>query len=161
MAYDDVKEHEGRTYAGMPVGGEHIWDYPDGRWHERKVDPERWDFTFRSTKRRTRPAPEGSGAPVGTEYHWYMLAHQRVRKLDADTYATFMEGVKHKVAHKRPHWHRWSSEYPGRPSERERVLGILDAAAAQLRAQPEPQRRLEHFFAGGGTPDEGAALDEA
>jgi hypothetical protein len=27
----------------------------------------------------------GSGAPIGTEYHWYILAHQNVRKLDANT----------------------------------------------------------------------------
>jgi hypothetical protein len=29
-------------------------------------------------------APEGSGVPVGTEYHWYVLAHQNVRKLNAN-----------------------------------------------------------------------------
>lgn len=133
MAYDDVKEFRGRAYTGMAVGGEHAWIYPDGLWRETKVEPEKWTFTFESIKRRERSAPVGSGVPVGTQYHWYVLAHQRVRKLDADTYATFMEGVKHKVAHRRPNWRRWSTELPGRPSEPERLLAILEAAAAELR----------------------------
>ncbi len=28
MAYDDVKEFNGRKYMGMPVGGRHVWSYP-------------------------------------------------------------------------------------------------------------------------------------
>ena len=31
----------------------------------------------RVTKRRAGHAPEGSGVPVGTEYHWYIVAHRR------------------------------------------------------------------------------------
>ncbi|HYS71321.1 MAG TPA: hypothetical protein VEM95_02765 [Thermoplasmata archaeon] len=131
MGYDDVKEFRGRAYTGMPVGGEHSWIYPDARWKERKVAPDRWEFTLESIKRREQHAPDGSGAPVGTEYHWYILAHQRVRKVDADTYTTFMEGVKHKVAHRRPNWRRWSTEIPGRRTERETVVGILEAALAE------------------------------
>lgn len=134
MGYDDLKEHGGRTYTGMAVGGEHAWVYPHGLWRERKVAPDRWEFTFSSLKERERSAPVGSGAPPGTQYHWYLLAHQRVRKVDQDAYSTFMEGVKHKVAHKRPHWHRWSSEYRDQPSARERVVAILEATLARLRA---------------------------
>jgi len=153
VAYDDLKEHEGKAYSGMRIGGQHAWDYPDGVWKERKVAPDRWDVAFASTKRRQHRAPPGSGAPPGTEFHWYLLTHQRVRKVDADTYETLMEGAKYKVAHKRPHWKRWSSEYPGRPSERERVIAILRATLAQLEEEQRRERpSLEQFGLSAGTP---------
>ena len=44
---------------------------------------------------------EGSGVPAGTEYHWYILAHQNVKKIDANNYTTSMIGLKYKLAHKR------------------------------------------------------------
>ncbi len=133
MGYDDLKQFEGETYAGMTVGGEHTWLYPNGLWRETKVAPDRWEFTFRSIKERERSAPAGSGVPVGTEYHWYILADQRVRKIDADSYTTFMSGVKYKLAHKRPHWRKWSSEYPEQPSETEKLIDVLEETLARLR----------------------------
>ena len=133
MAYDDVKEFEGETYSGMAVGGEHTWLYPNGLWKETKVAPDRWDFTFSAIKERERSAPPGSGVPVGTQYHWYILADQRVRKIDADSYTTFMSGVKYKIAHKRPHWRKWSSEYPEQTSETEKLIDILEGTLARLR----------------------------
>ncbi len=133
MAYDDLKEFNGRGYTGMPVGGHHTWIYPNGLWRETKVAPEEWEFTFSSIKTRERRAPPGSGVPPNTQYHWYILAHQRVRKIDADSYTTFMSGVKHKLAHKRPAWRKWSNEYPDQPSERERIVAILEATLARLR----------------------------
>lgn len=117
----------------MAVGGRHIWEYTGGLWDERKVAPDRWDFTFSSQKRRTRGAPEGSGVPPGTQYHWYIMAHQRVRKLDQDAYETFMEGVKYKVAHKRPHWRGWSTEYPDHEPEREILARILEEQLVKLK----------------------------
>ncbi|MFO1535573.1 MAG: hypothetical protein ABR586_07915, partial [Thermoplasmatota archaeon] len=83
--YGDPKEFKGRQYHGMKVGGVHKWDYPDGVWEERKLDPQRWQVTFRSLKRRRGRAPRGSGAGVGSGYHWLIVAHQWVRKLDANT----------------------------------------------------------------------------
>ena len=133
MAYDDVKEFEGHAYTGMSVGGQHEWIYPRGVWKERKAAPDKWEFTFASLKQRARSAPAGSGVPPQTQYYWYILADQRVRKIDEDTYATFMSGLKYKVAHKRPHWRRWSSEYPEQPSARERILAILETNLAQIR----------------------------
>ncbi|MGQ9582154.1 MAG: hypothetical protein ACUVV6_01395 [Thermoplasmatota archaeon] len=135
MAYDDLKRFGERIYSGMPVGGRHVWEYPNGLWRERKVAPDRWEFSFSSMKRRATAAPEGSGAPPGTEYHWYIMAHQRVRKLDRDAYETFMEGVKHKLAHKRPHWRGWSTDYPGRPSERQMLMAILERALYELKGE--------------------------
>jgi hypothetical protein len=139
MAYDDLKEFEGETYTGAAVGGEHTWLYPNGLWRETKVAPDRWDFTFQSIKERERSAPPGSGVPVGTQYHWYILAHQRVRKIDADSYTTLMSGVKYKIAHKRPHWRKWSSAYPDQPSETEKLINVLEETVARLReSTPAP-----------------------
>ncbi len=149
MGYDDIKEFRGEKYMGMPVGGQHRWVYPRGVWRERKVAPDRWEFTFSSMKERERDAPPASGALPDTQYHWYILGHQRVRKIDQNTYSTFMSGVKHKVAHKRPHWRKWSSQYPDQPSERERVIAILEAALAQLQGdrvqEAEPRVRVDAY----------------
>lgn len=134
MAYDDLKEFDGETYSGMAVGGEHVWIYPNGLWRETKVSPNRWEFTFASLKEREQSAPIGSGVPPGTRYHWYILAHQRVRKIDADTYHTFMEGTKIKLAHRRPHWTKWSDEYPGQVPAEEAVRLVLEETLEQLRA---------------------------
>ena len=134
MAYDDLKESGGKVYSGMSIGGEHTWLYSDGLWQERKVSPERWTFTFSSLKKRTRCAPEGSGAPAGTCYHWFILAHQKVRKRDKDTYETFMEGIKFKVAHKRPHWRGWSTDYPDHEPERAILIRILEEELARLKS---------------------------
>jgi hypothetical protein len=138
MAYDDLKQFGAGTYSGMAIGGEHTWLYPDGLWKERKVAPDRWTFTFSSPKRRTRHAPEGSGAPVGTGYHWFILAHQRVRKRDSDGYETFMEGVKFKIAHRRPHWRHWSTDYPDHEPEREILIRILEGELERLRSGGVP-----------------------
>ena len=133
MAYDDVKEFNGRKYMGMPVGGRHVWSYPNGTWKEEKVDPDAWVFSFESIKKRIRAAPERSGAPANTEYHWYIQADQRVRKLDKDTYETLMGGVKHKLSHKRPHWRKWSSQYEDNISDRDRVIMILEDMLDKLK----------------------------
>lgn len=133
MGYDDLKEFDGEEYTGMPVGGQHSWLYTNAVWREQKVAPDRWEFNLTSVKRRQRPAPPGSGASLLSEYHWYLLAHQWVRKIDADSYTTFMSGVKHKIAHRRPHWRQWSSEYPGNDSDAERVIAILEATLDRLR----------------------------
>jgi len=138
VAFDDLKEFDGKVYTGMAIGGEHLWVYPEGIWQERKVSPDRWTFTFSSLKRRARSAPDGSGAPVGTGYHWYILAHQRVRKRDRDTYETLMEGVKFKVAHRRPHWRGWSTEYPDHEPERVILIRILEEELERLKCGTGP-----------------------
>ena len=80
-----------------------------------------------------------SGVPPGTQYHWYIMAHQRVRKLDQDAYETFMEGVKYKVAHKRPHWRGWSTDYPDQEPERAVLIRILEEQLAELKSGVERQ----------------------
>lgn len=135
VAYDDLKDFKGQGYTGMPVGGRHSWIYPKGLWRESKVSPDQWEFTFASDKEREQSAPVGSGAPPGTQYHWYILAHQIVRKIDEDTYSTFMSGLKYKLAHKRPHCRRWSCQYPDQMPEGERVMAILEATLLRLREE--------------------------
>lgn len=131
MTYDDLKRHRGDIYSGMPVGGGHCWNYEGGRWEETKVAPDRWVFEFRSQKYRKKPAPKGSGAAPNTGYHWYILADQHVRKVDKDSYDTLMIGLKFKIGHRRPKWHRWSYDYPGQASYRDRVRDILRGAMGE------------------------------
>jgi hypothetical protein len=133
VEFDDLKKFRGQVYSGMPIGGTQIWEYPAGIWQEQKVAPDRWLFSFLSDKKRVQKAPEGSGALPGTWYHWFILAHQQVRKVDQDTYETVMEGVKYKVAHKRPHWRGWSTEYPDHVPERDILIRILEEKLVELK----------------------------
>jgi hypothetical protein len=93
----------------MKVGRSHKWYYDAGEWNEKKITPGKWEFTYAVNKKRVGHAPEGSGVPVGTGYHWYLLAHQNVRKLDANNYSTSMTGLKYKLAHKRAENKKWSA----------------------------------------------------
>lgn len=144
MSFDDPKEFQGRPYSGMMVGAAHDWDYRDARWRERKATPDRWEVRFSASKHRRRWAPEKTGAAPGTCYHWFILGHQRVRKVDANTYQTLLEGTKWKVGHRRPHWRKWSSEYPEQPSARLKLIDILEQALLELRdAEAEREPSIE------------------
>jgi len=77
-------------------------------------------------------APDGSGAPTGTEYHWYILAHQNVRKLDANEYITSMKGVKYKLAHRRTMNEEWSANGRG---QLRKLIAILEENIIQLRQE--------------------------
>ena len=133
--YNDFKKHNDQLYTGMSVGATHDWVYQDGTWSERKISPEEWLFRFSCTKGRSKAAPVGSGAALGTEYHWYIIADQRVQKLDADHYRTLMEGMKFKVGHKRPHWRSFSYEYPEQMSYRQKVISVLEDTLTRLKQE--------------------------
>lgn len=79
--------------------------------------------------------PEGSGVPVGTEYHWYILAHQNVRKLNANDYITSMTGLKFKLTHKRADMDKWSRTAP---TQRKHLVSFLKDIIAQLEEDPVP-----------------------
>jgi hypothetical protein len=133
-SYDRFKEHEGKRYTGMQIGRGHKWQYDAGQWTEKKVTPDKWEFQYSVVKRRKGRAPEGSGAPVGTAYDWYILARQVVTKLDANSYTTEMAGVKYKVAHKRADKTSWSASDRAR---RKRMVQILREVIAEIeRGQP-------------------------
>nr|MDO8111156.1 hypothetical protein [Candidatus Sigynarchaeota archaeon] len=142
--YDAVKSHDGKAYTGMTVGGKHSWKYDGGRWDETKISPDKWEFTFTCDKQRLHHAPEGSGALPDTEYHWYIIADQKVIKVDEDTYHTAMAGVKFKVGHKRPQWKTWSYNYHGECYE-DIAIKILEGIIEDLKAR-KAKRGLDFFL---------------
>jgi hypothetical protein len=131
-SYNQFKEFEGKKYTGMKVGRTHKWYYDKGEWKEKKVTPDKWQFTYNVTKRRAGIAPEGSGVPLGTEYHWYILANQNVKKIDANSYTTSMIGLKYKVAHKRAEKNSWSSS---EDAQRKRLIEILQRSIEELKTE--------------------------
>jgi hypothetical protein len=131
-SYNQFKEFEGKKYTGMKVGRTHKWYYDKGEWKEKKVTPDKWQFTYNVTKRRAGIAPEGSGVPLGTEYHWYILANQIVKKIDANSYSTSMIGLKYKVAHKRAEKNSWSSS---EDAQRKRLIEILQRSIEELKTE--------------------------
>ncbi len=132
--FNKVKEYKGKKYTGVKVGHGHKWQYEAGEWKERKVTPDKWKFTYKVGKRRAGNAPEGSGAPVGTQYHWYIIADQVVQKLDANNYSTEMTGTKYKIAHKRFDKENWSA-----PDEKQKknTIKALKEMIAELETAPE------------------------
>ncbi len=131
-SYNEFKRFEGKQYTGMKVGGSHKWYYDKGEWKEKKITPDKWEFNYAVTKRRAGHAPEGSGVPVGTEYNWYILAHQNVRKLDANNYSTSMTGLKYKLAHKRAEKENWNITDN---AQRKRLIQILQELIDQLKGE--------------------------
>ncbi|KJK74042.1 hypothetical protein H634G_10667 [Metarhizium anisopliae BRIP 53293] len=132
--YNSLKSFNGQYYSGMAVGGSHTWNYEDGVWHEVKAEPDLWKIDYTTNKKRARKAPERSGAPVGTEYHWLIVAHQHVRKVDANTYETHLEGSKYKLAHKGATSNSWS--IPTVKRQRERELELLEDAKRRVQGLP-------------------------
>jgi hypothetical protein len=130
--YNEYKEFEGRKYTGMKVGRSHKWYYDKGEWKEKKITPDKWEFTYAVNKKRAGQAPEGSGVPVGTEYQWYILAHQNVRKLDANSYTTSMTGLKYKLAHRRAEKEKWNATDN---IQRKRLIQILQELIDQLKKE--------------------------
>jgi hypothetical protein len=135
VTYDQFKEFEGQRYTGMKVGRSHKWYYDKGEWHETKITPDLWELSYAVTKRRAGKAPEGSGVPVGTAYHWYIFAHQNVRKLNEDDYTTSMTGLKLKLAHKRADTDKWSVSAK---TQRKHLVKFLQELIVQLEKEPIP-----------------------
>jgi hypothetical protein len=129
VSYDAFKEYEGRRYTGMRIGRGHTWRYDPGNWKETKITPDLWQIRFDVTKRRAGRAPEGSGVPVGTDYHWYIVGHQYVCKLNANDYTTSLTGLKFKVAHKRADTGAWSAT-PA--TQRKRMITFLKQVIEEL-----------------------------
>ena len=136
--YNEFKEFEGRRYTGMKVGRGHRWNYDPGVWTEKKVAPDRWEIDYAVTKRRAGKAPEGSGVPVGTGYHWYILAHQNVTKLNANDYSTSLKGMKFKLAHKRADKETWSASTQAQRRQLIKILqGVIQDLEHQMAAEAE------------------------
>jgi hypothetical protein len=136
VSYNEFKEYEGQRYTGMKIGRSHKWYYDPGEWKETKVTPDLWQISYAVAKRRAGHAPEGSGVPVGTEYHWYVLAHQNVTKKSANDYTTSMTGLKFKIAHKRAGSDSWSATPR---AQRRRMITFLQSVIADLEKQNESE----------------------
>src|SRR5688500_14820495 len=119
----------------MKVGRSHYWNYDQGQWKETKVTPDLWTISYAVTKRRKGQAPEGSGVPVGTEYHWYIMAHQNVRKLNANDYSTALTGLKYKLAHKRADKEKWSTTIK---TQRKNLVKLMEELIKELKKEPIP-----------------------
>lgn len=153
-SYDKFKEYDGKVYSGMQIGRSHHWKYDAGDWRETKITPDLWEISYAVTKRRKGHAPEGSGVPVGTGYHWYILAHQHVEKLNANDYSTSMTGLKFKLAHKRVSKNKWSVSAP---TQRKHLIRFLKDIIAQLERDPIP---LEFEYDGTTYKGEGVPIAE-
>ena len=129
----------------MKIGRGHKWHYDQGVWNEKKITPDEWEVNYSVTKRRAGKAPEGSGVPVGTQYHWYIIAHQIVSKLNANDYSTSMTGVKFKLAHKRADKETWSASTR---AQRKKAVQILRQVADELEQQMvEEEKKVTPFRA--------------
>lgn len=150
--YDAFKEYEGRRYTGMKIGRSHKWNYDPGVWKETKVTPDEWQIEYAVTKRRAGHAPEGSGVPVGTGYHWYILAHQNVTKLNANEYSTSLTGMKFKLAHKRADKDTWSASPQ---AQRRHLIKILKQVIEDLEqgAAVDSQPSIDGKPSADGKPD--------
>lgn len=133
-SYNRFKEFEGQQYTGMKVGRSHKWYYDKGEWKDKKITPDEWEINYAVTKRRAGHAPKGSGVPVGTEYHWYILAHQHVRKLNANDYSTTLSGLKFKLAHKRFDKASWSAS---EKAQKKKLIKIFQQMIARLERELE------------------------
>jgi hypothetical protein len=134
-SYNKFKKFEGQQYTGMKIGRSHKWYYDKGEWREKKITPDLWEISYSVTKRRAGKAPEGSGVPVGTEYHWYIISHQNVKKINANDYTTMMSGLKYKLAHKRANKDKWNTTAK---TQRKRLIKFLQEFIAQLQQEPVP-----------------------
>jgi hypothetical protein len=131
--YNEFKKFEGQQYTGMAIGRSHKWYYDKGEWKETKITPDLWQISYAVTKRRAGKAPEGSGVPVGTGYHWYVLAHQIVRKLNANDYTTSLTGLKYKLSHKRAEKEKWSATTK---TQRKHLIDFLKEIIEGLEKDP-------------------------
>jgi hypothetical protein len=134
VSYNEFKTYEGRRYTGMKVGRSHKWYYDKGEWREKKITPDLWQISYAVTKRRAGKAPEGSGVPVDTEYHWYVLAHQNVCKVNANDYTTSMTGLKFKIAYKKAETGKWSASPQ---AQRRRMISFLRNVIEDLEKEQE------------------------
>ena len=134
-SYERFKTFNGKQYTGVQIGRGHHWHYDKGDWKETKITPDLWEISYAVTKRRVGKAPEDSGVPVGTQYHWYILSHQTATKLNANDYDTKMTGLKFKLAHKRADKGKWSATGP---TQRKHLIAFLKQIISQLEKEPVP-----------------------
>lgn len=152
--YNAFKTFGGKQYTGMKVGRSHKWYYDKGEWRETKITPDLWEVHFEVMKRRAGHAPKGSGVPTGTEYHWYIMAHQDVKKMNEDDYTTELTGIKLKLGHKRAAKEKWSSSVK---AQRKKLVRFLKEYIDKLENDPIP---LEIEYEGEELKGEGVPISQ-
>lgn len=157
-SYEAIKNYNGKQYVGMQIGRSHKWYYDKGEWKDKKITPDLWEIRYAVTKRRAGKAPKGSGAPIGTGYHWYILAHQEVLKLNEDDYSTVLSGLKYKIAHKRAAKGNWSASVA---TQRKTLLKFFKEMVTQLEKEPVPLKFTykDVEYKGEGIPVPGASIN--
>ncbi|TFG05737.1 MAG: hypothetical protein EU536_00755 [Promethearchaeota archaeon] len=140
-SYNALKDYDGQKYTGMNIGGRHIWNYTNAIWDETKVSPDKWDIKLTSLKTRSHRAPPRTGALERTQYHWYIVADQKVVKLDENSYSTTMTGVKFKIGYKKPTWNQWSYRYQHETYE-DKIIKILEETIERLKVRKKQNELL-------------------
>jgi hypothetical protein len=153
-SFNKFKQFNGQFYTGVQIGRGHHWHYDEGDWKETKITPDLWEVSYAVTKRRVGKAPDFSGVPVGTEYHWYILAHQTAKKLNANDYDTTMTGLKFKLAHKRADKGKWSA---AGTTQRKHLVAFLKQYIDQLEKEPVP---IEFEYQGQSYKGEGVPITQ-
>lgn len=148
-SFNQLKSYGDKKYSGSPIGQRHEWNYTGADensqfpvWKETKESPLRWGIAFDSIKVRRKAAPELSGCPTGTKYHWLILADQVVQKLDANRYSTHLAGIKLKIAHMRPYWRMWSNQYENSKDNEINSAEIMTWADQYIRGLAQKHPRL-------------------
>lgn len=141
-SYNQYKLFEGKQYTGMKIGRSHKWYYDEGVWKDKKITPDKWEINYNVTKRRAGKAPKGSGAAVGTKYHWLIIGHQIVTKLNANDYSTSLSGLKFKMAHMRSGKSTWSAS---EKAQQKKTIKILRNLLEDLEEQLQQEEKVVPF----------------
>jgi len=88
-------EFEGDLYTGARTA--ETWTLGKGNWEEQRTGPQSWEIVYETTA--VKPGKTGT-LPRGSEYHSYVLAHQKLVKTRSNGYQMRLEGIKFKLAHK-------------------------------------------------------------
>src|SRR5215212_408519 len=131
--YNEYKEFEGKQYTGMKVGRGHKWYYDKGEWKEKKITPDKWEFTYAVNKRDQGMLQKAQVFQLEQNIIGiYLHTHQNVRKLDANNYTTSTTGLKYKLAHKRAEKEKWNTTDN---LQRKRLIQILEELIVQLKRE--------------------------
>lgn len=133
-AYDRYLKYQGLQSSGKRVGEYLKWHYGKGVWRERKVNEDEWSISYEVLKNRAGVPSQSSGAPVGTECRWFILADQYIEKLDENTYHTRMDGIKLKIAHKSSNENKWDLSDR---DQKERLISMLKEFVGKLEGELE------------------------
>lgn len=88
--------------GGMRIGGKHNWKYK-----QKSIQTSGNSFKIHQTKKRTRPAPSGSGMNIGSKLIWNIKAKQIVKKIGKNLYQVILKGYKGQGAYKTPNMKKW------------------------------------------------------